>query len=247
MNLLIDIGNTHTDMALATSRRVSRTVRFPTEDWYSKKYEGHIAGVTGKTQVQQALCSSVVPSVTQITKTFLTGSGLRFNLLTCNNCGLKIDYPRPKTIGADRLANAIGAIDEFGAPVIVVDFGTAVTFDIINNKGVYVGGVIAPGLSAMTDYLHEKTALLPQIELRNPRRLIGKSTEEAMQIGAIHGYRAMIQGLLKQICESLKSTSVPTVATGGCAKLVCRNAPEFTAIRPRLTLSGLRLASNRIN
>ena len=77
MNLLIDIGNTHTDMALATSKRVSRIVRFPTEDWYSKKYEGHIPGVTGKTQVQQALCSSVVPSVTQIAKTFLTGSGLR--------------------------------------------------------------------------------------------------------------------------------------------------------------------------
>ena len=247
MNLLIDIGNTHTDMALATPRRISRTVRFSTDDWYSKKYAGHIAGITDKTQVQQTLCSSVVPSATQIAKTSFTGSGLRFDLLTCSNCGLKIDYPRPKTIGADRLANAIGAIEEFGAPVIVIDFGTAVTFDVINNKGAYVGGIITPGLSAMTDYLHEKTALLPQIELRSPRRLIGKSTEEAMQIGAIHGYRGMIQGLLKQICESLKSTSIPAVATGGCAKLVCRNAPEFTAIRPRLTLSGLRLASNRIN
>jgi len=247
MNLLIDIGNTHTDMALATPRRISRTVRFSTDDWYSKKYAGHIAGITDKTQVQQTLCSSVVPSATQIAKTSFTGSGLRFDLLTCSNCGLKIDYPQPQTIGPDRLANAIGAVDEFGAPVVVVDFGTAVTFDIINKKGAYVGGVIAPGLSAMTDYLHEKTELLPRIKLRRPRRVIGKSTEEAMQIGAIHGYQSMIQGLLRQINNSLKSTLVPAIATGGCAKLVCKHAPESFALRPRLTLNGLRLASNRIN
>ncbi len=247
MNLIIDIGNTHTDMALATHGRIFRIVRFPTEDWCSDEIGDRITRCTLNTRVEFVLCSSVAPSATQMAEELFSGSGLRFILLTHLNCGLKIDYPQPQTIGPDRLANAIGAIDEFGAPVVVVDLGTAVTFDIINKKGAYVGGVIAPGLSAMTDYLHEKTELLPRIKLRRPRRVIGKSTEEAMQIGAIHGYQSMIQGLLRQINNSLKSTLVPAIATGGCAKLVCKHAPESFALRPRLTLNGLRLASNRIN
>src|SRR5437899_2086157 len=102
--------------------------------------------------------------------------------------GVGIDYPRPETIGPDRLANAVAARHHFGAPVVVVDFGTAVTFDVVNRAGDYAGGIIAPGLAAMTDYLHEKTALLPSIKIREIKRVIGKSTEEAMLIGAVHGY-----------------------------------------------------------
>ncbi len=247
MNLVIDIGNTHTDMAFSTHGRIFRIVRFPTEDWGSGETGNRITGYTQNTHVQLVLCSSVAPSATRMAEKFFTKSGLRFIPLTHLNCGLTIDYPQPETIGPDRLANAIGAMDEFGAPVVVVDFGTAVTFDIINKKGAYVGGIIAPGLSAMTDYLHEKTELLPRIKLRKPRRVIGKTTEEAMQIGAIHGYQSMVQGLLRQINNSLKSTLVPAIATGGCAKLICKHAPESFALRPRLTLNGLRLASNRIN
>src|SRR3989442_6205956 len=103
--------------------------------------------------------------------------------------GVGIDYPEPETIGRDRLANAVAVRHRFGAPAVVVDFGTAVTFDVVNAKGEYVGGIIAPGLSAMTEYLHEKTALLPNIKIREIRTVIGKNTEQAMLIGAVHGYR----------------------------------------------------------
>ena len=247
MNLLIDIGNTHTNLATASPRRISRALKFPTEDWCSSGAEIHVHELTKNTPIQKVLCCSVAPSATQLARKFFTEKRMQFKLLTSSNCGIKIDYPKPKTIGPDRLANAIAAINEFGAPVIVVDFGTAVTFDVINSKGAYAGGVITPGLSAMTDYLHEKTELLPRIKLRKPRRIIGKSTEEAMQTGAIYGYQGMIQGLLRQICRSLKSESIPVIATGGCAKLVCKNISEFTAIRPFLTLDGLRLASGKMN
>src|SRR5205814_3055404 len=109
------------------------------------------------------------------------------------------DYPRPNTIGPDRLANALAAYHRFGAPVVVVDFGTAVTFDVVDRAGNYIGGIIAPGLAAMTDYLHEKTALLPTIRIREIKSVIGRSTEQAMLVGAVHGYRGLIRGLLLEL------------------------------------------------
>jgi len=247
MNLLIDIGNTHTSLALASPRNISPAVIFPTENWHSKDAGIRIQKFTKNVLIQNVFCCSVAPSITKVADKYFTEKQLRFDLLTSLNCGVEIDCPKPKSIGPDRLANAVAAINEFGSPVIVVDFGTAVTFDVINRKGAYVGGVITPGLSSMTDYLHEKTELLPRIKLRKPRRIIGKTTEEAMQIGTFYGYQGMIQGLLRQICQSLKSESVPVIATGGCAGLICKNVPEFTAIRPFLTLDGLRLALGKMN
>ena len=167
--------------------------------------------------------------------------------LTHANCGIDLRYPKPDTIGSGRLANARAALDEFGGPALVVDFGTAVTFDIIDGSGAYVGGVIAPGLSAMTDYLHEKTALLPAITLKDHRTAIGKTTAQAMQIGAVHGYRGLVQGLIKEIRQSLGNKKLSVIATGGCARLIGCKIPEVNAIRPRLTLDGLRLASNDWN
>jgi type III pantothenate kinase len=155
--------------------------------------------------------------------------------------GLDVDYPRPETIGPDRLANAVGAVREFGAPVIIIDFGTAVTFDVVDRRGCYIGGIIAPGLSAMTDYLHEKTALLPRIRIREVRRVIGRNTEEAMLIGAVHGYRGLIRELLGELRADLRCRRLPVVATGGYAQLISRRLPEITAVRPKLTLDGLRL------
>jgi type III pantothenate kinase len=155
--------------------------------------------------------------------------------------GLGVDYPRPETIGADRLANALAAKQHFGAPVLVVDFGTAVTFDVVNTRGDYVGGIIAPGLSAMTDYLHERTALLPRVEIRAVRRYVGRSTEEAMRIGAVHGYRGLVRELIAGVRAEMGVEQLPVVATGGYAGLVARGLPEIKAVDPGLTLEGLRL------
>jgi type III pantothenate kinase len=155
--------------------------------------------------------------------------------------GVGINYPHPDTIGPDRLANAVAVRHHFGAPAVVVDFGTAVTFDVVDRDGNYAGGIIAPGLAVMTDYLHEKTALLPRIKIREIKSAIGKSTEQAMLIGAVHGYRGLIHGLLKQLKNDLRTRRLPVVATGGYAKLMASKLPEITAVDPLLTLEGLRL------
>jgi type III pantothenate kinase len=155
--------------------------------------------------------------------------------------GVGINYPKPKTIGPDRLANAVAARHHFGAPSVVVDFGTAVTFDVVDRAGDYIGGIIAPGLAAMTDYLHEKTALLPRIEIREVNSAVGKSTEHAMLVGAVHGYRGLIRGLLSELKRELKVTRLAVIATGGYAKLIASKMPEISAVRADLTLEGLRL------
>jgi type III pantothenate kinase len=125
--------------------------------------------------------------------------------------------------------------------VVVVDFGTAVTFDVVNRAGHYVGGIIAPGLAAMTDYLHEKTALLPRIKIREVKTAIGKTTEQAMLIGAVHGYRGLVRELIAELKRESKVKQLPVVATGGYAKLMASKLPEITAVKPNLTLEGLRL------
>jgi type III pantothenate kinase len=124
---------------------------------------------------------------------------------------------------------------------VVVDFGTAVTFDVVNAGGNYVGGIIAPGLAAMTDYLHEKTALLPKIKIRETKSVIGKSTEEAMLVGAVHGYRGLVRELIGELKRELRVKKLPVVATGGYARLIAAKLPEISAVLPDLTLEGLRL------
>ena len=179
------------------------------------------------------------PKAVQATKRLWKLAPLALTPDTIRSVG--IHYPKPHSIGPDRLANAIAVRHHFGAPAVVVDFGTAVTFDVVDKRGDYVGGIIAPGLAAMTNYLHEKTALLPQIKIRETRAVIGKNTEEAMLIGAVHGYRGLIRGLLQELKRELKCRRLPVVATGGYAKLMAAKLPEITAVEPLLTLEGLRL------
>jgi type III pantothenate kinase len=142
------------------------------------------------------------------------------------------------------LANAIAVRHHYGCPAVAVDFGTAVTVDVVNRSGDYVGGVIAPGLSAMTDYLHEKTALLPRIRIREVSRSIGRSTEEAMLIGAVHGYRGLISEVIREVKRELGVRRLPVVATGGYAGLIAKRLREIQAVDPKLTLEGLRLFWN---
>jgi type III pantothenate kinase len=123
----------------------------------------------------------------------------------------------------------------------VVDFGTAVTFDVVDRRGNYIGGVIAPGLAAMTDYLHEKTALLPRIRIREIDTVVGRNTESAMLIGAVHGYRGLVRELVRELKRELRCPRLPVIATGGYARLMAARLPEITAVEEALTLEGLRL------
>ena len=244
MRLLLDIGNTHSHFGTCTKQRINRDAKMPTDDWQKKRTRKWLIDFIGKANVDQAIVCSVVPAATRQAMKLFREMEINFHELTHENCGIQIDYPRPSTIGPDRLANARAGLDEFGGPLVVVDFGTAVTLDIVSRKGRYIGGVIAPGLSAMTDYLQSKTALLPKIQIRDPRTVIGKNTEQAMQIGAVYGYRGLVQGLISEIKSSLRIRRLSVVATGGYASLIACNIKEISAVRPRLTLDGLRLASN---
>lgn len=189
------------------------------------------------------LCS-VVPEKAKIIEFSLTQiSNKPFQKLTYQSeLGMGINYPRPEQIGADRLANGIAANTLYPSPCIIIDFGTAVTFDIISD-GKYQGGVIAPGLGAMTDYLANKTALLPKISLREPKSAIGKSTEKAMDIGAVYGYRGLVREIITELSKELNSS--PTViCTGGDGELIANGLPDLIHhTHPTITNEGIRLAA----
>ena len=243
MILLLDIGNTNTHLGLANAGRVLKQTDVPTKGWFKKKAMAEIARFVGHARLDGAAFCSVVPRVNPLVIAAIKKKfGVRSFCLNATTVkGIGVKYPRPDTIGPDRLANAVAARHHYGAPAVVVDFGTAVTFDVVDGKGNYVGGIIAPGLAAMTDYLHEKTALLPRIHVREIKNVIGKSTEAAMLVGAVHGYRGLIARLIQELKEELNAAHLPVIATGGYAKLIAASMPEITAVDPLLTLEGLRL------
>src|SRR5258705_12658547 len=243
MILLLDIGNTNTHVGLANAKRVVKQTNIPTGELLHGKGGKGISTVVGKAKIEGAAICSVVPRATRPALSLIEQRwGVGALVLSAQTVtGVGVDYPQPETIGADRLANATAAKQKFGAPSVVVDFGTAVTFDVVDRRGNYVGGIIAPGLAAMTGYLHEKTALLPRIEIRETKAALGKSTEEAMLVGAVHGYPGLVPELIAGLKKGLKSPDLPVVATGGYAKLMAQGLPEITAVEPLLTLEGLRL------
>ena len=245
MLLLIDVGNTHTHLGLSKGERILRQADVPTSVWASGNVARQLKRFVGRERLEGAALCSVVPRCTPLlSHTIRHEWDLPCLELNAKTAGIGIDYPKPQTIGPDRLANAVAARHAFGAPVVVVDFGTAVTFDVVNRAGNYVGGIIAPGLAAMTEYLHEKTALLPRIKIREPGIIIGKSTDQAMLVGAVHGYRGLVRELIKELQQELRSPHLPVVATGGYGALIAKGLPDITAVDPSLTLRGLKLVWN---
>jgi type III pantothenate kinase len=234
--LLIDNSNSFTKFALASQKEVGPARKLRTAEIERDALERVLRGWEWKL----AVLSSVVPSKGDLIADFLAPQPV-LRVSSKVKLGVGVDYPQPKTIGADRLANAAAAFAEFGAPVVVVDFGTAVSFDIVSAAGNYVGGVIAPGLEAMTDYLHQRTALLPKISLLEPPSAIGKSTKHAMLAGAVYGYRGLVRQILQEIGRELGIKKLPVVATGGYASLIAAGLPEIKVVLENLTLDGLRI------
>jgi len=243
MILLIDIGNTHTHAGLADQKRVVKQADLPTASWFDGEAAEWTKRFAGRKSPEGVALCSVVPRATPFVRRALRRlwnlSALELTPGTVRGVGVR--YPKPETIGPDRLANAVAVRHHFGAPSVVVDFGTAVTFDVVDKNGDYSGGIIAPGLAVMTDYLHEKTALLPRIRIREVKSVIGRSTEQAMLSGAVHGYRGLVRELIVELKRELQTLSLPVVATGGYARLMAAKLPEITAVKPLLTLEGLRL------
>jgi len=243
MLLLLDIGNTHTHLGLADERRVCKQADMPTFAWMAGGAAGRVKKFVGREKITGAALCSVVPRATPFVKKLVRAAWHvePREIRAATIRGVGIDYPKPNSIGPDRLANAVAARHRFGAPVVVVDFGTAVTFDVVDARGNYIGGIIAPGLAAMTTYLHEKTALLPRIKIRDIHTTIGKSTEQAMLVGAVHGYRGLVRELIAGLKRELRVRRLPVVATGGYARLIAAKLSEISATEPDLTLEGLRL------
>ncbi len=238
--LLIDISNSFTKLAFASRTRLGRSTRIETD----KLTSAFVRRFLKRRKIDMLVVASVVPRKNrEIRKAVRHSKVLWLNPRL--KLGVGIDYPAPKTIGADRLANAAAVAALYGCPAIVVDFGTAVTFDIVSEKKNYIGGVIAPGLEAMTNFLYQRTALLPRFSLRKPHSAIGRSTIEAMRAGAIFGYRGLVREIIMRIkAERFARRKVYVISTGGYARLIAANPREIAAIHPDLTLEGLRIVAN---
>ena len=235
--LLIDNSNSFTKFALGTRKEVGLSRKLATRTLTPDA----MGNIMRQWEWKTAVICSVVPEVGERIAEYLAPRPV-LRVTAKLKLGVGIDYPKPMTIGADRLANAAGAWARFGGPVVVVDFGTAVSFDVVSGEGKYVGGVIAPGLEAMTDYLHTRTALLPEITLTEPPTAIGKSTKHAMLSGAVYGYRGLVRQILKEIGKELgMEKKLPVVATGGYAELIAAGMPEIRTVQENLTLDGLRI------
>ncbi len=238
--LLIDISNSFTKLAFASRERLGPTERIET----ARLSAAALTRFLRRRAVAQIVVSSVVPKKDAAIRRAAGRIPVSFVSARCA-LGVGVDYPEPASIGADRLANAAAVAALYGCPAVVVDFGTAVTFDVVSRERGYIGGVIAPGLEAMTNYLYKRTALLPKLTLSEPRRAVGRSTKGAMMSGAIFGYRGLVKEILARItAEAFGRRQAHVVATGGYAKLIAAQIPEIAAVRPHLTLEGLRIIGN---
>ena len=235
--LLIDVSNSFTKIGWSSRQRLGAVRRIATPDLSVPR----VRQLLKRHDAQNIVVSSVVPARNrQIRKA--AGKRRLIWLTPKSHLNVRIDYPRPRTIGADRLANAVAVTALYGTPAIVIDFGTAVTFDIVSEHAAYIGGVIAPGLEAMTSFLYQRTALLPRISLREPPSAVGRTTRDAMLAGAVFGYRGLVQEILRQIiAEKFRRRRLHIVATGGYAELVAKEIPLVNAVHQNLTLEGLRI------
>ncbi len=240
--LLIDVGNGRTKFALATREGLLERREAATAELGAASLKETLAGWS----FARPVACSVVPTATEELKKYFGPSLIE--LKHDGVLGIGVRYPNPASIGPDRLANAVALSALYakaGEPGIVIDFGTAVTFDVLSADHEYIGGVIAPGLRLMTDYLHERTALLPQVTLREPDTAIGQSTEGAILAGAAIGYRGMVRGILDSLRKELThGDRAVVVATGGDSEWIVKGIEGIQAVDPDLTLHGLRLVGN---
>ena len=201
-------------------------------------------------QIDGVILSSVVPPLTQtVTEMVSRGLGLETLRVDAHNAGLPIRYENPDEVGADRLVNGVAALELYGRasrPVIIVDFGTATTFDALSADGVYLGGVICPGVEISADALFQRAARLPRVEVRKPSELIGRTTVASMQSGLFFGYVAMVEGIVERMGRVLQDEGRAfCVSTGGLAQAIAAETAVIAHVNLDLTLAGLRLVWER--
>jgi type III pantothenate kinase len=252
MLLAVDVGNTNTALGVFEGRELRAqwrlsTNRSQTADEYGILIRNLFAadGIQ-RQQIDSMMVACVVPPLNSVLEEMATkyfhfqavflGPGIR--------TGMAIHYDNPQEVGADRIADGVAAFEKYGGPCIVVDFGTAITFDAISEKGEYLGGVIAPGVGISSEALFQQAARLPRVEIREPQRLIGTNTVGSMQSGLFYGAVGMVDGILDRLC-ALLGDKTKVVATGGQASLVAAASKYKPPVDPFLTLEGLRLIFER--
>ncbi|WP_186575877.1 type III pantothenate kinase [Aquibacillus kalidii] len=247
MIFVLDVGNTNTvlgvfkDGQLAYQWRI-KTDRYKTEDEFAmliKSLMDH-DGLTFS-DMDGIIISSVVPPIMfaleRMAEKYFKKRPMIIGSKTINS-SLKMLYPNPSELGADRVVNAVGAIQEYGSPLIIIDFGTATTYCYINEKTEYVGGAIAPGINVSLEALYSKAAKLPKIEIKNPGNVIGASTVEAMQSGVYFGYVGQVDEVVRRIKEQY-SDNPKVIATGGLSTLIAKDSATIDIVDTSLTLKGL--------
>lgn len=252
MLLAVDIGNTQTVLGLidgdviAARWRVATDARLTSDEIRVKIAALLAADGHAWTDVDGVVIASVVPTLTSAYEELAEQATGKTPLVVGPGIktGLAIAYDNPREVGADRIANAVAAIDAIGVPVVVVDFGTATTFDVVDQEGSYLGGAIAAGIETSAETLFHRAARLSAVDLEPPTRAIGRSTRESLQAGLLLGEAAMVDGLVRRVWAELGSES-PVVATGGLAVRMAPLCETITAVDGDLTLQGLRLIWQR--
>ncbi len=250
MLLTVDVGNTHTVIGgyegdqLQFMWRMGTNKRRTEDEIRATLSSMFFAQNLNHSQVTGLALASVVPQLSMAWKRVardLFGTEAFICDIESTKGLFKADYPNPGEIGSDRIADALAAIHRYGAPVVVVDFGTATNIEVINNEGLFVGGIIAPGVSTSAQALFSLAAKLSATELLDPGAAIGASTETAIQSGIVYGEADRVDGLITRIFAQL-GYEAPVVATGGLASVITSCSKTITATSPELTLEGLRLA-----
>jgi type III pantothenate kinase len=252
MILVLDVGNTNIVLGVYEGEELTHhwrmgTSRKQTEDEYAMVIKGLFSHEElSFDDVEGIIISSVVPPIMFALermcqkyfhhKPLVIGPGIK--------TGLNIKYDNPKEVGADRIVNAVAGIHLYGAPLIIVDFGTATTYCYIDEQKQYVGGAIAPGINISTEALYMHAAKLPRIEIAKPNHIVGKNTVSAMQSGTLYGYVGQVEGIVSRMKKH--STKEPTViATGGLASLIAEECDLIDVVDPFLTLKGLHFIYNK--
>ena len=248
MLLAIDIGNTHLVLGVFEHENRKGSWRLRTEQ-ESTVDELALQVLTLLRQdgyeprdISQIIISCVVPPLLRVTtklaekyfsiSPIVIGPGIK--------TGMEIAVDDPRSVGADRIVNAVAAKQLYGAPAIVVDFGTATTFDVVDERGAYAGGVIAPGLMISANALFERASQLPRIEIREPAHVIGKNTLDAMRSGLYFGYASLVDGLIERIQNDM-GLEPNVIATGGLSRVIAAECSHIDEVVPDLTLQGLQI------
>lgn len=249
MLLVIDAGNTNITLGVFAGEDLIAQWRMVTDyDKGGAEYAAELRNLLGsaKIDIDAVAIASVVPPLDQ-TLTRMVQDCFQLTPLVVNHTvdtGLKILYDPPADVGADRIVDAVAAVTKYGAPCIVVDFGTATTFNAVSTAREYLGGVIAPGILISAEALFLRAAKLPRVEIKQPEKVIGSSTVVAMQSGIYHGYAGLVDGVLEKMIAEM-NTKPRVIATGGLAPLIAEASRFIEKVDSTLTLDGLRLVYER--